>query len=161
MSLERRHQAKSHWRCLFSVTISALFGSFFLHICFFVTTWYFAVLLLVLNNLLHNDMWILRGLWLVVKTSVTHSPAARVPLLCFYHILMSSVIYYWTDAPQHGIYSLNIIFKSNKIYDVENQSHTHWRRIHEDLALWAVLIFSSNLPKTPHRLTYFFHYFKI
>ena len=29
-----------------------------------------------------------------VKTSVTHSPAARVPLLCFYDILMSSVIYY-------------------------------------------------------------------
>ena len=43
----------------------------------------------------------------VVKTSVTHSPAARVPLLCFYDILTSSVIYYWTDARQHGIYLLN------------------------------------------------------
>ena len=45
-----------------------------------------------------------------VKTSVTHSPAARVPLLCFYHILTSSLIYYWTDwidARQHGIYLLN------------------------------------------------------
>ena len=31
----------------------------------------------------------------VVKTSaVTHSPAARVPLLCAQHILTSSVIYY-------------------------------------------------------------------
>ena len=29
-----------------------------------------------------------------VKTSVMHLPAARVPLLCFYHILTSSVIYY-------------------------------------------------------------------
>ena len=43
----------------------------------------------------------------VVKTTVTHSPAARVPLLCFYDILTSSVIYYWTDARQHGIYLLN------------------------------------------------------
>ena len=30
----------------------------------------------------------------VVKTSVTDLPVARVPLLCFYHILTSSVIYY-------------------------------------------------------------------
>ena len=41
------------------------------------------------------------------RTSLTHSPAARVPLLCFYHILTSSVIYYWTDTRQHGIYLLN------------------------------------------------------
>ena len=45
----------------------------------------------------------------VVKTSVTNLPVARVPLLYFYHILMSSVIYYWTDAWQHGIYLLNMI----------------------------------------------------
>ena len=45
----------------------------------------------------------------VVKTSVTNLPLARVPLLYFYHILMSSVIYYWTDAWQHGIYLLNMI----------------------------------------------------
>ena len=30
----------------------------------------------------------------VVKTTVTHSPAARVPLLCFYDISTSSMIYY-------------------------------------------------------------------
>ena len=35
-----------------------------------------------------------RGRQKVVKTSVTHSPAARVPLVCFYHILTSSVVYY-------------------------------------------------------------------
>ena len=29
----------------------------------------------------------------VVETSVTLSPVARVPLLCFYHFLTSSVIY--------------------------------------------------------------------
>ena len=39
--------------------------------------------------------------------SVTHSAAPRVPLFCSYHILTSSVIYYWTDARQLGIYLLN------------------------------------------------------
>ena len=29
-----------------------------------------------------------------------------MPLFCSYHILTSSVIYYWTDARQHGIYLL-------------------------------------------------------
>ena len=44
------------------------------------------------------------------KPSATHahSPAARVPLLRFYRILTSSVICYWTDAKQHGIYLLNM-----------------------------------------------------
>ena len=49
-----------------------------------------------------------RGRQNVVRTSVTHSAAPRVPLFCSYHILTSSVIYYWTDARQHGIYLLNI-----------------------------------------------------
>ena len=30
---------------------------------------------------------------------------------CFYHVLTSSVIYYWTDARQHGIYLFYIITK--------------------------------------------------
>ena len=30
----------------------------------------------------------------VVRTSVTHSATPRVPLICSYHILTSSVIYY-------------------------------------------------------------------
>ena len=67
----------------------------------------------------------------VVKTTVTHSPAARVPLLCFYDILTSSVIYYWTDARQHGIYLLNIYQKPcirfhTKIYHYLKLS---WRNI--------------------------------
>ena len=40
---------------------------------------------------------------LLLRTSVTHSAAPRVPLFCSYHILTSSVIYYWTDARQLGI----------------------------------------------------------
>ena len=43
----------------------------------------------------------------ILITSVTHSATPRVPLFCSYHILTSSVIYYWTNARQHGIYLLN------------------------------------------------------
>ena len=45
-----------------------------------------------------------RGRQNVVRTSA----APRVPLFCSYHILTSSVIYYWTDARQLGIYLLII-----------------------------------------------------
>ena len=40
------------------------------------------------------------------KTIVTHSDAPRVSLFCSGHILTSSMIYYWTDARQLGIYLL-------------------------------------------------------
>ena len=42
------------------------------------------------------------------KTTVTHSPVARVPLLCFTTFWRHLWFYYWTDARQHGIYSLKI-----------------------------------------------------
>ena len=42
----------------------------------------------------------------VVRTSVRHLAVPHVPLFCSYHILMSSVIYYWTDTRQLGIYLL-------------------------------------------------------
>ena len=45
-----------------------------------------------------------RGRQNVVRTSVIHSAAPRVPLFCSYHILTSSVIYYGTDVQQIGIY---------------------------------------------------------
>ena len=48
-----------------------------------------------------------RGCQNVVRTPVTHLAAPRVPLFCSYHILTLSVIYYWTDAQQLGIYLLN------------------------------------------------------
>ena len=38
----------------------------------------------------------------------THSVVAHVPLFCFYPILTSSVIYYWTDALQHRIHFLSV-----------------------------------------------------
>ena len=48
-----------------------------------------------------------RGRQNVVRTSVIHSATPHVPFFCSYHILMSSVIYYWTDAWQLRIYLLN------------------------------------------------------
>ena len=45
-----------------------------------------------------------RGRQNVVRTSVTHG----YRLVCHFFVLTtSSVIYYWTDARQHGIYLLN------------------------------------------------------
>ena len=35
-----------------------------------------------------------------------------MPLFCSYHILTSSVICYWTDARQHGIYLLTILYST-------------------------------------------------
>ena len=40
----------------------------------------------------------------VIKTMKWHTGRRRVCHWCFYHILTSSVIYYWTGPRQHGIY---------------------------------------------------------
>ena len=48
----------------------------------------------------------------VVRTKMWHTRRSRVCHWCSYHILTSSVIYYWTDARQHGIYLFYIITKS-------------------------------------------------
>ena len=50
-----------------------------------------------------------RGRQNVVRTSVTHSAAPRVPLSCSYHILTSSVIYYSKEVQQHRIYFLKLL----------------------------------------------------
>ena len=57
----------------------------------------------------------------VVRTSVTHSAAPHEPLFCSYHILTSSVIYYWTDAQQLGIYSLSLLYFAHK--------YTLWKEV--------------------------------
>ena len=54
----------------------------------------------------------------MVRTSVTHSATPRVPLFCSYHILTSSVVYYWTDARQHGIYLFYIITLIPKYFNI-------------------------------------------
>ena len=65
----------------------------------------------------------------VVRTLVTHSAAPRVPLFCSYHILTSSVIYYWTDARQLGIYLrilLQLFFFLHVTFTLEFSLHTFW-----------------------------------
>ena len=52
----------------------------------------------------------------VVRTSVTHAAMPRLPLFCSYHILTSSVIYYCTDARQHGIYLLIISHRYENVF---------------------------------------------
>ena len=48
----------------------------------------------------------------VVRKKEWHTRRSRVCHWCSYHFLTSSVIYYWTDARQHGIYLFYIITKS-------------------------------------------------
>ena len=62
-----------------------------------------------------------RGRQNVVRTSVTHSAAPRVPLFCSYHILTSSVIYYWTDTQQLGIYLLNRPIETWNLFVLKNK----------------------------------------
>ena len=70
-----------------------------------------------------------RGCQNVVRTSVTHSAAPCVPLFCSCHILTSSVIYYWTDARQLGIYLLNnklsyaCILVGSHLWSTEGQTY--------------------------------------
>ena len=63
--------------------------------------------LLCICSVIHH-----RGRQNVVRTSVTHSAAQRVPLFCSSHILTSSVMYYCTGAQQLGIYLLIWYMKS-------------------------------------------------
>ena len=64
-----------------------------------------------------------RGCQNLVRTSVTHSTAPRVPLFCSYHILTSSVIYYWIDARQLGIYLLSKSVGVASLCDLPSVTH--------------------------------------
>ena len=46
------------------------------------------------------------------KTSSVTLGVPHMPLFCSYHILMSSVIYYWSDVWQHGICLLKLNLSS-------------------------------------------------
>ena len=50
-----------------------------------------------------------------------HTRRSRVCHWCSYHILTSSVIYYWTDARQHGIYLLIRQNKNNEGKKINEQ----------------------------------------
>ena len=47
-------------------------------------------------------------------SKMTYSAAPHVPLFCSYHILTSSVIYYWTDARQLGMATIPLTRSQNE-----------------------------------------------
>ena len=62
----------------------------------------------LLENRCINDIIVCNVLLCYHK--VTHESVPHVPFFCSFLILMSPVIYYWTDTPQHGIYLLTRLF---------------------------------------------------
>ena len=77
----------------------------------------------------------------VVRTKKWHTRRSRVCYWCSYRILTSSVIYYWTDARQLGIYLIYIIkksFNNGVIYtsvlqivpNTEENRQTHFCKLH-------------------------------
>ena len=78
---------------------------------------------------------------------------SRVCHWCSYHILASSVIYYWTDARQHGIYLFYIITKQtttdkalfiSKSFNITRKpAFAHFGE-HEKKAIWRNLLSIQN-----------------
>ena len=65
----------------------------------------------------------------VERTKMWHTRRSRVCHWCSYHILTSSVIYYWTEAWQHGIDLFYIITKSlfySKIFQDNAPAFAHF-----------------------------------
>ena len=83
----------------------------------------------------------------VVKTKKWHTSRKRVCHWCFYHILKSSVIYYWTDPRQHGIYLFYTMIRKEK------------RPIHIPasyrLTVWRSVLAKAFFPNTIFRLCFF------
>ena len=86
----------------------------------------------------------------VVKTMKWHTSRRRVCHWCFYQILTSSVIYYWTDPRQHGIYLFyTMIRKENRpIHIPASYRLTDCSRIWASLGIFYV-------PSATFRLCFF------
>ena len=69
-----------------------------------------AVISLAFSLLCYCCIYFASFLWLNAWNKLL--AASYVPLFCSYHIMTSYVIYYWTDAQQHGIYFLNNQWKT-------------------------------------------------
>ena len=72
------------------------FNVFFLQ-CKLISNWTRKTVWFLINNINTKKILLAAVGWI-------HSATPRVPRFCSYHIFTSSVIYYWTDARQHGIY---------------------------------------------------------
>ena len=65
----------------------------------------------------------------VIRTKKWHTRHSRVCHWCSYHILMSSVIYYWTDAWQHRIYLLNRFYGEGKNTGHGSLCYQYWNNL--------------------------------
>ena len=81
----------------------------------------------------------------VVRTKKWHTRRIQVCHWCSYHILTSPVIYYWTDACQHGIYLFYIKkelkYKGKKPFYFKFR---HFDRHENTVALWRTLLSRQN-----------------
>ena len=92
----------------------------------------------------------------VVRTKKWHTRRSRVCQWCSYHILTSSVIYYWTDARQHAIYLFYIIkkikihgkkcpFISNFATLTDTKIALTWSYVYKSEANWLIAMLSKEL----------------
>lgn len=83
------------------------------------------------------------------RASVTQTTAPLIPLFCSYHILISSTIYYWTDARKYEIYLLKrhqVIVAFYAIHLAKQCQWTEYTLCSSDIQL----VFPSHLPDIRH-----------
>lgn len=92
------------------------------------------------------------------RASVTQTTAPLVPLFCSYHILISSTIYYWTDARKYEIYLLKrhqVIVAFYAIHLAKQCQWTEYTLCSSDIQLYSHRIYpisdTSTLTKIYHR----------
>ena len=88
------------------------------HLCWVKSiSCYFKVILSLTNRFHVDERLFSNKSWMTSKCSKNkcNTSRRRVCHGCFYHILTFSVIYYWTDQRQHGIYLFyTMIRKENR-----------------------------------------------
>lgn len=92
------------------------------------------------------------------RASVTQTTAPLIPLFCSYHILISSTIYYWTDARKYEIYLLKrhqVIVAFYAIHLAKQCQWTEYTLCSSDIQLYSHRIYpisdTSTLTKIYHR----------
>ena len=92
------------------------------------------------------------------RASVTQTTAPLIPLFCSYHILISSTIYYWTDARKYEIYLLKrhqVIVAFYAIHLAKQSQWTEYTLCSSDIQQYSHCIYpisdTSTLTKIYHR----------
>ena len=78
---------------------------------------------------------------------VVHTRLSRVCHWCSYHILTSSVIYYWTGARQLGIYLFYVIKNYKKVLlmtsSIRLSSNRSWVRTNQNACITELIIYTK------------------